>query len=287
MTPTPNNPEHLDATGAVHIDVVLGALGHDTTDYTIPYVTGWAGGDLDKIRATAAAVTTHAHHILDQLQPADDTAESASDSRHQQASSTTGDDRLPARDDPGTGPADGRGTTEAAGGVSEPDQPGSTMPAVPAAEPHTVHPDVNDTTPERAGLLPLGTTEKITKTATRGPNTPQSEQDEEHRAYVEAGARGLYATELAAGDNEPNHAVIAQLGQLRGGGYLHPSTVYAITAHEHAPEQKTDSADAAIRRGRRALDQLTHLPDDVPDPRPGSRTAEPSRDLGSEPTIDD
>jgi hypothetical protein len=47
--------------------VVLGACGIDMTDAPIRYVAGWAGGDIDTIRTTAATVTTTAKTLLDTL----------------------------------------------------------------------------------------------------------------------------------------------------------------------------------------------------------------------------
>jgi antirestriction protein ArdC len=47
--------------------VVLGACGVDTADYTIPYVAGWADGDVGAVLADAETVTRAAHTILDRL----------------------------------------------------------------------------------------------------------------------------------------------------------------------------------------------------------------------------
>lgn len=45
--------------------VVVAAWGLDATDYTVRYVTGWAGGDVAQLRASAAAVISGAHRILE------------------------------------------------------------------------------------------------------------------------------------------------------------------------------------------------------------------------------
>jgi hypothetical protein len=45
--------------------VVCHASGLDTDDYSLPYVAGWANGDLSLIRASAQTVTTTARRVLD------------------------------------------------------------------------------------------------------------------------------------------------------------------------------------------------------------------------------
>lgn len=55
--------------------VVAGLHGLDTSAYSFGYVTGWAGGDADAIKATAARVQAAAHELLDAL--ATDEAEAA------------------------------------------------------------------------------------------------------------------------------------------------------------------------------------------------------------------
>lgn len=49
--------------------IVTGAAGMVVDPYAIHYVTGWAGGDADKVRAAATAVLTAARTILDALAP--------------------------------------------------------------------------------------------------------------------------------------------------------------------------------------------------------------------------
>lgn len=85
--------------------------------------------------------------------------------------------------------------------------------------------------------------ERLVRSATRRQSTPRGADEAERRNYVEAGVRGLYATELAAGYGEPNTAALARLGQLRGGGYLHPSTVYAATCHCCVPGRSHGDCD--------------------------------------------
>jgi DNA primase len=48
--------------------VVCSALGVDSSDYSLPYVASWSGGDLDKVAATAERVVRCAHRILTQLE---------------------------------------------------------------------------------------------------------------------------------------------------------------------------------------------------------------------------
>lgn len=50
--------------------VVAGLIGFDTAAYSVGYITGWAKGDADMIKSTAARVLTAAHIIADHLAPA-------------------------------------------------------------------------------------------------------------------------------------------------------------------------------------------------------------------------
>lgn len=47
--------------------IITGAAGMATDPYAIHYVTGWAGGDAEKVRAAATVVLTAARTILDAL----------------------------------------------------------------------------------------------------------------------------------------------------------------------------------------------------------------------------
>ncbi len=47
--------------------IVAGLLGLDTSSYTIGYVAGWSGADVDLIRSTAANVLRAAHHIAEAI----------------------------------------------------------------------------------------------------------------------------------------------------------------------------------------------------------------------------
>ncbi len=57
--------------------VVAGLAGFDTSAYSIGYIAGWAQGDTDLIKSTAARVLHTAHEIAGILDPAEDTAEDA------------------------------------------------------------------------------------------------------------------------------------------------------------------------------------------------------------------
>ncbi|MGH8878431.1 MAG: ImmA/IrrE family metallo-endopeptidase [Stackebrandtia sp.] len=57
--------------------VLLGACGIDMTDAPIRYVAGWAGGDIDTIRAAAATVTTTAKAVLDAVLDTDTDTDAA------------------------------------------------------------------------------------------------------------------------------------------------------------------------------------------------------------------
>ena len=56
--------------------VAAGMLGMDTSAYSIGYVTGWAGGDLDLIKSTAENVM-RAVHILAEILTPEEAAEAA------------------------------------------------------------------------------------------------------------------------------------------------------------------------------------------------------------------
>lgn len=47
--------------------IVLGGCGLDTAPYTLPYVAGWAGGDLKTVQSTAEKVVSVAGSILDRV----------------------------------------------------------------------------------------------------------------------------------------------------------------------------------------------------------------------------
>ena len=47
--------------------VVCNALGVDTASYSLAYVAGWSGSDLDVVRSTADRVVGAARRILDDL----------------------------------------------------------------------------------------------------------------------------------------------------------------------------------------------------------------------------
>lgn len=57
--------------------VVAGVLGLDTSSYSTGYVAGWAGGDVEKIRETAARVLATAHQMIEALEPSETAAASA------------------------------------------------------------------------------------------------------------------------------------------------------------------------------------------------------------------
>jgi hypothetical protein len=52
--------------------IVLGALGVDTASYSLPYVTVWARGDMDRVRRTAERVVTTAQAVLAAMAPAEE-----------------------------------------------------------------------------------------------------------------------------------------------------------------------------------------------------------------------
>lgn len=87
--------------------VVLGALGIDTSDYSIPYVASWTSGDRDQVRATAERVTRCAHRILAALDPTGDQRE---------------DDRAEASTKASTGASGTKTTSRRTGGSADADQ---------------------------------------------------------------------------------------------------------------------------------------------------------------------
>jgi antirestriction protein ArdC len=52
--------------------VVSGLVGFDTSAYSVGYIAGWADGDIDLIKSTAARVLRTAHQIAGILTPEDD-----------------------------------------------------------------------------------------------------------------------------------------------------------------------------------------------------------------------
>ncbi len=50
--------------------MVCASLGVDSTGYSLPYVAGWSGGDIDKVASTADRVMRCAHGVLDALEAA-------------------------------------------------------------------------------------------------------------------------------------------------------------------------------------------------------------------------
>ena len=51
--------------------IVAGLIGFDTSAYSIGYIAGWANGDTELIKSTAARVLRTAHQIAEILDPAD------------------------------------------------------------------------------------------------------------------------------------------------------------------------------------------------------------------------
>ena len=54
--------------------IVCNAMGIDTAAYTLPYVAGWAGGDVERLRRTAERVVTTAQAVLAAMAPAPEAA---------------------------------------------------------------------------------------------------------------------------------------------------------------------------------------------------------------------
>ena len=48
--------------------MVCASVGMDSAGYSLPYVAGWSGGDLDKVASTADRVIRCAHSIIDELE---------------------------------------------------------------------------------------------------------------------------------------------------------------------------------------------------------------------------
>lgn len=48
--------------------VVMGAIGIDSGDYTIPYVSGWAGGNADVVRSTAERVLSTSARLVERIE---------------------------------------------------------------------------------------------------------------------------------------------------------------------------------------------------------------------------
>jgi len=59
--------------------VVSGMAGFDTAAYSVGYIAGWADGDTDLIKSTAARVLRTAHQIAGILTPEDDATDDAED----------------------------------------------------------------------------------------------------------------------------------------------------------------------------------------------------------------
>ena len=70
----PNSQSRPNCRGIVEVEaesvayMVCAALGVDTTDYSLPYVASWSGGDLDKVTATADRVIRCAHQVITRLE---------------------------------------------------------------------------------------------------------------------------------------------------------------------------------------------------------------------------
>jgi hypothetical protein len=59
--------------------VVAGLVGFDTSSYSVGYIAGWADGDTDLIKSTAARVLRTAHQIAGILTPEEDATDDAED----------------------------------------------------------------------------------------------------------------------------------------------------------------------------------------------------------------
>lgn len=63
-----------DCRGTVEVEaesvayMVCASLGLDTSDYSLPYVASWSGGDLDTVAATANRVIGCAHNVIEHLE---------------------------------------------------------------------------------------------------------------------------------------------------------------------------------------------------------------------------
>ena len=51
--------------------IVCNALGIDTASYSLPYVAGWSGGSVERIRRTAERVVSTAQAVLAAMAPAE------------------------------------------------------------------------------------------------------------------------------------------------------------------------------------------------------------------------
>ena len=66
---TSNPADYVSHRGVIEIEaesvayIVAGLAGFDTSAYSIGYITGWADGDTDLIKGTAARVLDAAHRM--------------------------------------------------------------------------------------------------------------------------------------------------------------------------------------------------------------------------------
>ena len=58
-------------------NVVAGIVGFDTSAYSVGYIAGWADGDTDLIKSTAAGVLRTVHQVATILTPEADAADAA------------------------------------------------------------------------------------------------------------------------------------------------------------------------------------------------------------------
>ena len=65
----PRAVRELEAESTAH--VLMGALGYDSTPYTVGYVAGWAKGDVGLVRSTADRVLRLAHDVMEELEAAE------------------------------------------------------------------------------------------------------------------------------------------------------------------------------------------------------------------------
>ena len=52
--------------------VVAGLVGFDTAAYSVGYIAGWSGADVELIKGTASRVLRAAHQVAEILDPAED-----------------------------------------------------------------------------------------------------------------------------------------------------------------------------------------------------------------------
>ena len=70
----PTSQGHPNCRGLVEVEaesvafMVCASLGVDSAGYSLPYVAGWSGGDVDKVASTADRVVRCAHSIIDELE---------------------------------------------------------------------------------------------------------------------------------------------------------------------------------------------------------------------------